>query len=139
MALREKLKALTAPSREVDAEIAVMFRDCPKTRNNPDHWLMRNFPPDAWRPLPGTALVAVGEGKSAVNFTSDKYTASLDATVELVERELPKVIEPEWSLETAPGGYWACFGHERCTQSGALHTLPAVALLLALLEAKEIE
>ena len=138
MTLRDKLKALTAPCREVDAEIAVMFRDCPKVGGDPDHWLMRNFPPEAWRSY-GKGCVAVGTGKDCVNFTSSKFTASLDATVDLVERELTKVIEPEWSLETAPGGYWACFGHERCTQSGALHKLPAVALLLALLDAKSID
>ena len=133
MTLRDKMKALTAPCREVDAEIAVMFRDCPKTRNNPDHWLMRNFPPDAWRPLPGTALVAVGEGKSAVNFTSDKYTASLDATVELVEREMPGV---RCGWERIHSEYWAFVGQGKEAEA---HTLPAVALLLALLDAKEIE
>ena len=132
---RDKLAALTAPSREVDAEIAVLFRDCPKIGGDPDHWLMRNFPPEAWRPY-GKGCVAVGEGKNCVNFTSAKFTASLDAAVELVEREMPDLPEPEWSLTTAPGGYWACVGHEYSTQSGARHTLPAVALLLALLDAK---
>lgn len=117
MTLRDKLKALTGPCREVDAEIAVMFEPGKKWVCDPmDERGPRNFSPN--------------------------YTASLDATVELVEREmpnLPHLIEPEWSLQTAPGGYWACVGHEYSTESGALHKLPAVALLLALLEAKEIE
>ena len=112
--IRDKLKTLTGPCREVDAEIAETFG------------------------VQVTVMPLSGP-HDANGLPVPHFTASLDATVELVERELPKVIEPEWSLETASGGYWACFGHERCTQSGALHKLPAVALLLALLDAKGIE
>ena len=117
MTLRNKLQTLTGPCREVDAEIAVMFEPNKRWVYDPmDEHGPRNFSP--------------------------YYTASLDATVELVERELPKLpewIELEWTLQAAPGGYWACAGHEYSTESGALHKLPAVALLLALLDAKEIE
>lgn len=130
MTLRDKLKTLTAPCRKVDAEIAVMFRDCPKIGGDPDHWLMRNFPPEAWRSY-GKGCVAVGTGKDCVNFTSAKFTASLDAVVELVERE---VAQRYWGVERDLKGYVACLPPAR-----VLHTLPAVALLLAPLEAKGIE
>ena len=132
MTLRDKLQALTAPCREVDAEIAVMFRDCPKIGGDPDHWLMRNFPPTEWRPY-GKGQVAVGNGRNAVNFTSAKFTSSLDATVKLVERKMPGV---RCGWERIHSEYWAFVGQG---QEAEAHTLPAVALLLALLDAKGIE
>lgn len=136
MTLRYKLQALTAPCREVDAEIAVMFRDCPKIGGDPDHWLMRNFPPEAWRPY-GKGCVAVGTGKDCVNFTSAKFTASLDATVELIERELPyaevclNIYGMAFAMVYNGGGPSKEVEHH--------HTIPAVALLLALLDTKGIE
>jgi hypothetical protein len=104
MTLRDKLKALTAPSREVDAEIAMMF-------NVPVTHLLSNPPIDA----------------------TPHYTASLDDTVELVEREMP--------------GNWDVIRlHIYNTYSGAIqgkhhseHTIPAAALLLALLDAKRVD
>lgn len=136
MTLRDKLAALTAPCRELDAEIAVMFRDCPKIGGDPDHWLMRNFPPEAWHSY-GKGCVAVGEGKNCVNFTSAKFTASLDATVELVEREMPGWW---WLVERIGGKHWAYAGGDiGYSEANGKHKLPAVALLLALLDAKGIE
>ncbi len=92
MTLRDKLKALTAPSREVDAEIAEMF-----------------------------------------GVPNAHFTASLDAAVELVEREMP--------------GNWDVIRlHPYGTYSGAIqgrhhseHPIPAVALLLALLDTKGVD
>ena len=92
MPLRDKLAALTAPCREVDAEIADVFGA-----------------PNA------------------------HFTASLDATVELVEREMPET----WDVM-----YLRTFDTYSATIKRAYdgeHKLPAVALMLALLEAKGIE
>lgn len=104
MTLRNELKALTAPCREVDAEIA-------KALKVPAIHLLCYPPIDA---IP-------------------RYTASLDAVVELVEREM--------------SGNWDVIRlHPYNTYSGAIqgkhhseHTIPAVALLLALVDAKGIE
>ena len=96
MTLRDKLKALTEPSREVDVEIAKSFDE-----------------------------------------VSLYFTASLDATVELVEREMPGWW---WALERVEGEHWAYIGGDTsCVEARRKHKLPAVALLLALLEAKGIE
>jgi hypothetical protein len=122
MTLQERLRDLTAPCRDADAEIFnKMFLHT------------------------GAHAVRVG-GEWLVDTQGTEhgiciphYTASLDAAIELVERELPSLLEPEWSLENTDYGYWACVGNEYSTVSGQAHTLPAVALLLALIEAKGIE
>ena len=112
MTLRDKLKALTAPSREVDAEIAVMF-------GARKEWV---YDPTG------------GKGRRNI---SPHYTASLDATVELVERELPGWW---WALERVGGEHWTYIGGDiSCVEARRKHSLPAVALLLALVGAKEIE
>lgn len=109
MTLRDKLKALTAPCREVDAEIAEALT------GGACIWS---------RPICGYRFA---DGGAEV----PHYTASLDAVVELVEREMS---ERHWSVGKAVEGYVACIPPAR-----VLHKLPAVALLLALLEAKGIE
>lgn len=121
MTLRDKLAALTAPCPSTDELVAYEAG-----------WtLEEDEGRRAWWVPPGKDV-----SEDDCKLWPPAYTSSLDATVELVERELTKVVEPEWSLTTAPGGYWACVGHEYSTQSGARHTLPAVAMLLALLDAK---
>lgn len=102
MPLRDKLAALTAPSREVDAEIAKAFK-VPVTQ-------LLCYPPIDATP---------------------KYTASLDAAVELVEREMGW----DWDIERYEGE--AVVTLDGIHQHG--HDLPAVAMLLALVNAKEIE
>ena len=92
MTLRDKLKALNAPCRDVDAEIADVF-----------------------------------------GVPNAHYTASLDAAVELVEREMPGV---RCGWERIHSEYWAFVGQGKEAEA---HTLPAVTLLLALLAAKGIE
>ena len=115
MTTRNKLKALTAPCRGVDAEIAATF--------DPD-------------------LCFIFDDEDEPNL-APHYTASLDATVELVERELPG-----WSVEFLKFRAGPQKGTTRASISAlpifkgygeALHKLPAVALLLALVDAKEIE
>lgn len=109
MTLRNKLKDLTAPCREVDAEIAVMF--------DPE-------------------LCFIFDDEDEPNL-APHYTASLDATAELVEREMP---EAEVSLSIY--GITSAMVYNGGGQSKEVehhHKLPAVALILALLDAKEIE
>jgi hypothetical protein len=105
MTLQERLRDLTKPCREVDAEIAKAFGK--------------------------TAFVKSPYKSSCCE--CPHYTSSLDATVELVEREMP--------------GNWDVIRlHPYNTYSGAIqgkhhseHTIPAVALLLALVDAKGVE
>jgi len=119
MTIRDKLKALTAPCREADAEIAVMFG-----------WA-KDKPCDQWKN--SLAIWSYG-GKWYRD--PPRFTASLDATVALVEREMPG---KRWSV--------VCYGNNDTTatigdsadDAWAEHTFPAVALQLALLDAKEIE
>ena len=133
MTLRDKLAALTTPCREVDARIRNIFvgdfaycdafytcsnyPECSDGYGCGVEWGMsdeRTSYPKDWR-----------EDERLPH-----YTASLDATVELVEREMP--------------GNWDVIRlHIYNTYSGAIqgkhhseHTIPAVALLLALLDAK---
>lgn len=109
MTLRDKLKALTAPCREVDAEIAEAFKY--------------------------TAFVKSPYKSSCCK--CPRYTASLDATVELVEREAPGWW---WLLERIGGEHWAYAGGDiGYSEAKGKHKLPAVALLLALLDARGIE
>ena len=107
MTLREKLKAMTAPCREADAEIAATF--------DPE-------------------LCFIFDDEDEPNL-APHYTASLDATVELVEREMPL---GDWRIRRAVGDYTSLIV-DRGAQWRTRHALPAVALLLTLLEAKEME
>ena len=115
MTLYDKLKALTAPCREADAEIAEALtgKAC------------------IWsRPICGYRFA---DGGAEV----PHYTASLDAAVELVEREMP---EAEVTLEMY--GATSAMVYNGGGPSKEIyhhHKLPAVALLLALVDAKEIE
>ncbi len=109
MTLRDKLKALTAPCREVDAEIAEALT------GGACIWS---------RPICGYRFA---DGGAEVTH----YTASLDATVELVERE----IGWDWDIERYEDDTTVTLDgiHQRH------HAIPAVAMLLALLDAKGIE
>lgn len=112
MTLRNRLKALTAPCREVDAEIAVMFG------------------------VQVTVMPLSGP-HDAHGLPVPHYTASLDAAVDLVEREIPGWW---WALERVGGEHWAYIGGDiSYVEARRKHKLPAVALLLALLEAKGVE
>ena len=140
MTLQERLRALTAPCREVDARFYIS--------RNPEQPFMvhpgsvRYKKPAEYEPLGQvdfTGFNATGWETIADTVGAPHYTASLDAAVELVERELPSLYEPEWSLENTDYGYWACVGNEYSTVSGQAHSIPAVALLLALIESKGLE
>jgi len=120
MTIRDKLKALTAPCREADAEIAVMFG-----------WA-KDKPCDQWKD--SLAIWSYG-GKWYRD--PPRFTASLDATVALVEREMPG---KNWSVVRYENRTTiACLGEGDRVIADGRHTFPAVALQLALLDAKEIE
>lgn len=107
MTLQERLLDLTEPCREVDAEIANAFGK--------------------------TAFVKSPYKSSCCE--CPHYTASLDAAIELVERELPI---GDWGIHRDVVDYIA-FVASRGQKWDARHTIPAVALLLALIEAKEAD
>lgn len=119
MTTRDKLKALTAPCRGVDWEIARAFdfydRETSKRQVR--------LPDGTWR----------GETWKLV----PHFTASLDAVVELIEREMP---EAEVLLNIYGMAFAMVYnGGGPSKEVEHNHTLPAVALLMALLDAKEIE
>lgn len=120
--LRDKLKALTAHCREVDAEIEALFRG--------QNWTV-------WQHGRGT----ITDGRHVV--CANAYTASLDATVDLVEREMPGRNSTIWMFHAGAAGrrtHVSLSGRPVIKgRAEASHNLPAVALLLALLEANEIE
>jgi hypothetical protein len=130
MTLRNKLQALTAPSREVDAEIAVMFQVPPVLMRHVDGLTVH---PDG----PHLIEVRTANGSDLGGFAAIPFTSSLDAAVELVERELPG---KNWSVVRYENRTTiACLGEGDRVIADGRHSLPAVALLLALLEAKGIE
>ena len=120
MTLYDKLKALTAPCREADAEIAEALtgKAC------------------IWsRPICGYRFA---DGGAEV----PHYTASLDAAVELVEREMPEAevgLEGQWLGQPGWIGWINRSQRDPKANGCGKHTLPAVALLLALVDAKGIE
>jgi hypothetical protein len=115
MTLQERLRALTEPCREADAEIAeaITGMAC------------------IWsRPICGYRFA---DGGAEV----PHYTDSLDATVDLIEREMP---EAEVCLNIYGMAFAMVYnGGGPSKEVEHHHTIPAVALLLALLEAKGIE
>ena len=112
MTLRDKLAALTAPCREVDAEIAEMFG------------------------VQVTVMPLSGP-HDAHGLPVPHYTASLDAAVELIERQMPG---KNWSVVRYENRTTiACLGEGDRVIADGRHTIPAVAMLLALVNAKGIE
>lgn len=107
MTLSYKLKALTEPCREVDAEIAKAFGQ--------------------------TAFVKSPYKSSCCE--CPHYTANINTVVELVERALPLGV---WGAHRETFGY-VSFVEAHGRNWVKRHKLPAVALLLALIEAKGIE
>jgi hypothetical protein len=125
MTLQERLRALTKPCRKVDAGIAIQF----------DGWKIPSSHPGGLCDPSTPNHVSFGGWPH--------YTASLDAVVELVEREMPGV---SWSVGDAGPhvpGYSAEIREDapedgdRWRTKAQYSDIPAVALLLALIEAKE--
>ena len=113
-ALIERLEKLTSPDREVDDLIgAAVFRTEPVGPFSPGSKVDKRLP---------------------------RYTASLDAVIALVERELPGMA---WTLgQNVHHRYWVA-SLNRLNDEGAPESIawgqsnqPVIALLLALLRAK---
>lgn len=113
-----KLEGLTEPCRECDEEVARL-----------DGWITEEI-----REV-GRFPFTVWVRNNFQTIAPPAYTASVDAVLELIERELPGAYtflhnELEEG-EEAPLWTGYSFGHE------GRHPLPAVALLIAFLRAKE--
>jgi len=74
------------------------------------------------------ATALSGPGKPALPTLA--YTSDLNAVIELIERE----IGPAWEMQRDGNGCWATIGHQDYNEER--HTLPAIALLLALFKAR---
>jgi hypothetical protein len=76
------------------------------------------------------------DGASLRYSAAPAVTASVDAVLELIERELPGL---NWSLVGFENAYAiASIGEGDAVVSDGKHPLPAVALLIAFLRAKEM-
>lgn len=105
------VEAADAPSREIDALVEVMFHEPPKL--------------DAAM-TPGEAgWLWATDGSQ---WKAPLYTASIDAVVALIRREMPGAI---WMVEFVQDGH-VLGGIDG---SGVVHETPALALLLAFLRA----
>lgn len=141
MTLRDKLRALTAPCREVDARLHIQLN--PTMPFMVDPGSVRHKRPAECKPVGEVGFSGFDEnGWRAIADTIEapRYTASLDATVELLEREIPGWNITVWKYNVGPE---SGITHVRLSKlpffiglSEATHKLPAVALLLALLDAK---
>lgn len=83
--LIKRLEECTGPDRELDAEIAVALRILPEpSRQAPDvSWIDRNFP--EWRARKdGKVEVVHSNGTGGVHWQPARYTASVDAAMQLV-------------------------------------------------------
>ena len=130
MKIYKTLQALTEPSREVDARIAMLFE--------PEGEGGTYFRAPFISEIRDKDCVHGQYWKCAISGrslrTAPEYTASLNAVIELIEREIPGACtfldnedegwdgEPIWNATT--------YTHK------ARHTIPAVALLMALMDAK---
>lgn len=137
-ALIARLEALTGPDREVDALLWAHF-DGRTVRELDGMLLARSSRP----PNDECIIGFVDPGKLSSNFTAREpipnVTASLDAVIALIERELPGWAHgydrgPQTCLAFVdPHDYERRWGGARHTAKGAT---PAIALCIALLKAK---
>jgi hypothetical protein len=117
MALVDRLSKLDAPDREVDAEIYIRFNIPAERAGRIDY----SNGMVGWWPKDGPYVSAV---------TVPAYTASLDVTIDLTDRELPGV---DATIRTRHNVAWLDGFRGRVCEGAT----PAIALLIALLRAKE--
>lgn len=81
--LLTRLEALDGPSREVDAEIAVLVRSMESASGTPvPEWADTDFPD--WRARPdGKVEVVHSDGRGGLNWSPLRYTESTDAALTL--------------------------------------------------------
>lgn len=130
MTLYETLQALTGPNREVDARIAMLF----EPEGEDGTYFRAPFISEIRDKdcVDGQYWKCAISGRSLR--TAPKYTADLNAVIDLVEREIPRACtfldneDETWDGEPI----WNATTHTH----KASHTIPAVALLMALMDAK---
>lgn len=135
-----RIEAATGPDRALDAEIACYLKIVPDPAPG---WLKRwsgPFAPISFRGSdPGQIAAMHSDGKSGVNWTSPRFTASLDAAITLVPQG------SFWSLLTSGDndhGYQAAVvPFRRDIPRELTYTsceTPALALCAAALKARNI-
>lgn len=137
--LLDRVKAASGPDRELDAEIACQLRCHPY---GPFHWLDKS-PEAVFAPTYAgwVGFTLPGEDAPRGAWASPEYTASIDAILALIERELSGHM----------GGFEPCLGRafygkiilvsKQMTQlmTTAKGATPALALCAAFLAAKIAE
>lgn len=135
-ALIEKLRGLKGPDREVDAEIDAALRIGTQGGRDGCPWLWANFP--TWRKAnlrPGWVEAVHSNGTGGPMWAAEPITASLDLVVDLIERDGAW----DWSIHRDNGEAIAGVqpaSEDGCDCAGAHAPTPALALLIAFLEAK---
>jgi len=82
--LLERVRKATGPDRELDGEIAATLRVGNKLPDWAQNWT------GEWRPtIQGFVVLMQDDEQPGPNFSSPKFTASIDAALALVERVLP--------------------------------------------------
>lgn len=141
------LQALAGPCRECDWLLAELLGEVPEHVLLKEKFYSAYQPYRPWREMGVSHDFCVMERAECertdrVIFRPKRYTASLDAVVDLVEREIPGWNMTVWKFNAGPESGRTHVSLSKLPifdgYSDASHTLPAVALLLALLEAKEI-
>lgn len=130
-----KLEAAKGPSRELDAEIAATFHYVSHMPDWVNNWSGK------WEAAKsGRVYLMEDSGNRGPNFISDSFTDSIDAAVALSERVLPGW---DWGSHSfgedgAHGEVWKHGWHDDTVIYGA-HSSPAIALVIAILRAKQAE
>lgn len=106
--LIQRLQALTEPSRDVDL--------------------------DVWEAVNGL-MAGCLDIFDHMGGDVPTYTSSIDAVIDLIEREMPGKF---WAVSATPADDGECIGEvgDRHEDAAAMHPLPAVALLIAFLSAR---
>lgn len=130
--LRKRVEAASGPDRELDADLWWHFDRAAAGRHY--HTGRVGLP----QPLPET-LTSGGLGRAAVQQAAPKFTASLDASLALVEKVLPPLGSvPSFDcLEAYPNGWHATVGYSVHKQTSHLAPTASLAILAALLAALE--
>lgn len=133
-ALIAKLEAASGPDRELDAEIAATFH---YVSNMPD-WV--NDWSGRWEAVKsGRVYLIEDSGNRGPNFISDSFTDSIDAAVALAERVLPgwewhRLLGREMEVYRPGSG-----ADEEEQFFSSYHPSPAIAIVIAILRAKQAE
>jgi hypothetical protein len=114
------------PDRELDADLWWTFD------HGPASTCFNNGALGLPRQLPATLPIPAGLGRAGVQAMAPAYSASLDATLRLVERVLPGW---GWSVgNVAQGGHAYLMRDAGATLVGGAAASPAIALLVAMLK-----